>query len=213
MAAGPVVNDLFELNGDSFIPIFYHLGGEAGSGLASSRANFYQLQYTPYMWFNGSDDAGFDYDNWGEDLAAHQQQETDVTIKVSAVAEGPLVRGSAEVCIEDGGVSRDMRIYFAQVLDNFPDSPTYYRYAGRQAVSQDVTVEAGQCLDVDVMMVMPSLDQGRPEDFVMVVWAQEPLPTAPAEIFQIATGGLRFPIPPGSLKDQEIQHLNEDQVR
>jgi len=211
VAAGPVVNDLYQAHEDNFIPIYYHLGGEGGSGLASSRANFYQLQYTPYMWFNGSDDAGYEYEDWNEDFFAHEQQETDVTIKVLAVAEAPMLRVSAEVCIEDQGVARDMRIHFAQVLDNFPDSPTYYRFAGRQGQTRDVTVEAGQCLDVTTTMVMPSLDEERPEDFAMVVWAQEPLPTAPAEIFQVAIGNLRTVIPSGSMDDQEIQEPNEDQ--
>ena len=207
-----MVNQLFEQHGNDFIPIFYHIGGEAGSGLASSRADFYQLQYTPYMWFNGMDDAGYDYDDWGEDLAAHQQQETDVTIDVRTAIEGLLLRVSAQVCIEDGGVSRDMRIHFAQVLDNFPDVPTYYRYAGRQGQSRDVTVEAGQCLDVSTMMVMPSLDQERPEDFAVVAWAQEPQAVAPAEIFQVAIGGRQRPIHPESLGDQEFQIPNEDQA-
>ena len=58
---------------------------------------------------------------------------------------------------------------------------------------------------------MPSLDQGRPEDFAMVVWAQDPLPMAPAEVFQVAIGGLRMPIPAGPLDDQEVQEPHEDQ--
>ncbi len=206
-----MVNDLFELHGDSFIPIFYHLGGEAGSGLASSRANFYQLQFTPYMWFNGADDAGYDYADWGDDLGVHQEQETDVTIDVFTALEGPILRVFAKVCIEEGGLPRDMRIFTLQVIDNFPDSPTYYRNAGRQGQSKDVTLEAGQCIDVDTLAVMPSLDLERPEDFAVIVWAQEPLSTAPAEIFQVAIGGRRRPISPESLIDQKIQEAAEDQ--
>ena len=205
-----MVNDLFEAHGDNFIPFFCHLGGEAGSGGASSRANFYELQYTPYLWLNGADDAGYDYPDWEGDLAAHQGQETDVTIGIFTKIEGPILRVSAAVCIEDGGVGRDMRIYIAQVLDNFPESASYYRNALRQVQSKDVTVEAGQFVDVPAIMVLPDLDLGRPEDLGVVVWAQEPLGSAPAEIFQAAIGGRRRPISPESLTDQ-IKELNENQ--
>ncbi|MCK5377950.1 MAG: hypothetical protein KAJ78_01045 [Acidobacteria bacterium] len=179
--------------------------------MASSRANFYQLQFTPYMWFNGADDAGYDYADWGDDLGVHQEQETDVTIDVFTALEGPILRVFAKVCIEEGGLPRDMRIFTLQVIDNFPDSPTYYRNAGRQGQSKDVTLEAGQCIDVDTLAVMPSLDLERPEDFAVIVWAQEPLSTAPAEIFQVAIGGRRRPISPESLIDQKIQEAAEDQ--
>ncbi|MEN8162511.1 MAG: hypothetical protein ABFS37_00140 [Acidobacteriota bacterium] len=206
-----MVNDLFEAYGDNFIPIFCHLGGEAGSGGASSRANFYELRYTPYLWLNGVDDAGYDYSQWERDLAAHQGQETDVTIDILTKTEGPLLRVSATVCIEDGGVGRDMRIYIAQVLDNFPESPTYYRNALRQVQNEVVTVEAGQCVEVPGIMVLPDLDLGRPEDYGVVVWAQEPLANAPAEVFQAAIGGRRRPISQDSLTDPEIRESNETQ--
>lgn len=212
MAAGPVVDRLFDENTDDYIPIFYHLGGEAGSGLASSRSNFYQLEYTPYMWFNGDDDAGFDSSQWESDLAAHQEQETDVTIRIFTTIQSPLLRVSATVCIEDGGESRAMRIFFAQVLDNFPESSTYYRNAARQGQSRDVSVEVGQCVDVEALMVLPAIDQEREDDFAVIVWAQEPHGTAPAEIFQVAIGGRKRPFPPDSLGEPITQVPHEDQA-
>ena len=152
-----MVDDLSDTYGDAFIPVFCHLGGEAGSGGAAARANFYDLQYTPYLWLNGADDAGYDYVDWTGDLVAHLGQETDVTIRIVTSTEGPILSVSATVCIEEMGVDRALRVFIAQVLDHFPDSSGYYRNALRQVQDVDIAVQGGHCVDVDTMMVLPPL--------------------------------------------------------
>jgi hypothetical protein len=202
-----VVNDLYERYGDDFIPVFYHLGGDAGRSWSSNRADFYNLRYTPYMWFNGADDGGYDSDDWEDRLLAHQEQETDVTIDVFTTIEGSILMTSAKVCIEEDGVSRDMRIVFSQVLDNYPESPTYYRNALRGGTTENVSVEAGSCVDVSTIMMLSRLDRESPERFGVIVWAQEPVVKAPAEIYQVAVGGRRRSVSPQSRSSRSAEEL------
>ncbi len=200
-----MVDQLLEDYGDRFIPVFLHLGGEAGSGVASSRATFYDLMYTPYMWFNGDGDGGYDADTWEEDLLEKMGHETDVTLTVWAVpGESILMTIHTVACIEPGGEERTLRIYMGQVLDHFPESPTYYRNAMRQLFHNDVTLVPGECTEVEELTLLPPNDQERSDDVRFVAWAQEPLSRGPAEIFQATTGVMRRTISPDDVNGENL---------
>jgi len=200
-----VVQELLERYGDNFIPVFYHLGGEAGRSWSNNRADFYNLRYTPYLWFNGADDAGYNSDTWEDRLRTHLEQETDVTIDIFTSIKGPILTTLAKVCIEEDGVSRDLRMVFSQILDNFPQTANYYRNALRGGTTENVFVNAGSCVDVSTLMVISQTDVESPENFGVIVWAQEPVAIAPAEVYQVAIGGRRLSIPPESRSIRKVR--------
>lgn len=179
-----MVSDLFDNNPQTFIPIYYHLNGVPNQPWCFTRANFYTLQYTPYLWLDGSYDAGYTYTQWNSDFATHSAVSTDVSIAVESFRAGDRLDTRASVCIDAAGTGKDLRLYFVQVLDHYPVSPTYYRNAFRQVSTEDVTVAAGACVDAGATMTLKTEDMAQTADIGIVVWAQEQLASAPAEIYQ-----------------------------
>ncbi len=113
---------------------------------------------------------------------------TDVTIVLSAVhVSGSTYEITATVCVESEGIGKTMRIYIAQVLDHWPPSPTYHRNGLKQiAGTADVTVAPGNCQDVVRTFTFDSDSWTAKPDIRIVAWAQEPLSTFPAEVYQAA---------------------------
>ncbi len=178
---------MFDNNQQTFVPIYYHLTGGAYQTWCGTRANFFTLQFTPYLWLDGSYDAGFTYDQWINDLAIQELAPTDVTIGVNAFRGGLGLDVRATICVEPGGVGKDMRIYVVQVLDHWgSDTSWYYRNAFRQVVIEDVTVAAGACVDLHASMSVKDGDVAQAADIGVVVWAQEPATSGPAETYQAA---------------------------
>ncbi len=185
MSAGPVVSDMMDNNAATFVPVYYHLNSlVAGQPWCTTRADFFSLQYTPYLWLDGSYDAGYTYNAWINDLAVEEQATTDVTIDITAFRGGSAVDVTATVCVEAAGTGKDMRVYFVQVLDHFPSTETYYRNAFRQVRTSDVTVAAGACVEVDAAMTLKDVDLAQAGDGGIIVWAQDPLSSAPADTYQ-----------------------------
>ena len=178
---------MFDNNPQTFVPIFYHLNGSANQQWGYTRAKFFALEYTPYLWLDGSNDAGYTYNSWVNDLGIQEIVPTDVTIDINAFRGGADLDVRATVCIEPGGVGKDLRIYVLQVLDHYGSAASwYYRNAFRQVATVDVNVAAGACVDIQKSMILKDVDMLQLQDLGVVVWAQEPLATAPADTFQTA---------------------------
>lgn len=137
------------------------------------------------MWW-GDEDGGSSSGAWNGDILARLGDSTDVTIDVEAFRGGLDLDVRSNICIEPTGTGRSMRVYFVQVLDHFPASPSYSRNAFRQVFTQDVTIAAGACVEVEKLMALKDADALQPEDIGIVVFAQEPLSGGPAEIYQTA---------------------------
>jgi len=182
-----VVSDLFDANPTTFIPVYYHLGTSvAYKPWCTTRFDFYGVTLMPYMWWDGWLDGSYTYADWNADLAARQAVPTDMTIGMSSTILVDQLVVDADVCVEAGGTTKDVRVYFVVILDHYPDDATYYRNAFRQVYTQDVNVPAGDCVHLDHSFTLEALDLGRPEDVGAVVWAQDPLSSGPAEIHQAA---------------------------
>lgn len=178
-----MVSGYFDTYAEDFIPIFYNLNGTGYQPWCGTRANFYSLAYVPRMWW-GDEDGGGSSAAWEADILARRDVLTDVTIDIEAFRGGDQLDVRATVCIESGGVAKDMRIYVAQILDHFPAAPVYSRNAFRQVQTQDVSLSAEACIDIQKVMTLKADDLSRLEDIGIVIWAQAPLTGGPAEIYQ-----------------------------
>jgi hypothetical protein len=123
---------------------------------------------------------------------------TDVTIELSATELGEREwTVHAEVCVEAGGASRTVRMYAVQVLDNFPSNPHYSRNTFRQAApTEDVMLEGGACTDYNATFIFDQESWDARSDIKIIVWAQAPVATWPADVDQAAEMGWPFPSPP-----------------
>jgi hypothetical protein len=179
-----VVSDLWDSNPDTFVPVFYHLSGDGYAPLAPVRHTFLGNPLLPHLHLDGVVDGEIYYDDWPADFAARQPVATDTTITMSTTVDVDELQVSAQVCVEAGGTTKDMRVYMVQVLDHYPDSEMYYRSCSRQMGTEDVNVAAGSCVAVNGYFTLDALDLSRLEDVGVVDWAQEPLSAAPAEVYQ-----------------------------
>ncbi len=80
------------------------------------------------------------------------------------------------VCIESGGTGKSMRINMVQVLDHWPNSPTYHRNGFKQAATyQDVTLAPGECAVVQRNFTFDGTSMSRTDDIRIIAWAQRPV--------------------------------------
>ena len=167
----------------------------------TTRANFYSVAYTPTTWFDGCVEANYYpstaqlYTEYNNRYNARKAVPTDVTIDLVAKETGSWeydVR--ATVCVEPAGTGKTMRIYMAEVLDNWPSWPTYSRNTLRQAFDlKDFTIAAGECAEVVHRFTFYAPEQASPEDIKIIAWAQQPLSSAPADVYQ--AGRMTWPFP------------------
>ncbi len=187
---------------DDFYLVQIHASGSYYISWGGSRMNFYGVTGTPWAWFDGVlenyggyGDTTLDYNRYHASYNTRKAVPTDVTIEQVANETGAWewdVR--ATVCVEPTGTGKTMRIYMVEVLDNWPSWPTYSRNTLRQAkATTDVTVAAGECAEVVRHFVFYAPEQGAPDDIKIIAWAQAPLSSAPAEVYQ--AGRMTWPFP------------------
>lgn len=114
---------------------------------------------------------------------------TDVTIDLSAEqVSGQTYRVTAVVGLESGGTAKTLRIHMAQVLDHWPATPAYHRNGFKQAVPpQNLTLTPGDSQVVENLFTFDAESWVHQEDMKIVAWAQAPVVSAPAEVYQAAT--------------------------
>lgn len=168
----------------------YHRYDQYGTAWGDGRADFYATafgNYVPHMIYDGVVDAGSDdtaYRPWYESRATLP---TDVTLEPVVFVDGRMCRVETTVCLEPGGTPRTLRLYTAQLLDDFPDEWDYSRNTFQQAApAKDLALDQSGCGVVTSTLVLDALATSRPKDLVVVVWAQEPLASGPAEVAQAA---------------------------
>jgi hypothetical protein len=134
------------------------------------------------------------WSSWDPDTAARLAIPTDVTIELAA-QEGATAdewHVTATVCIEPGGAGKSMRIYLAEVLDNFPVGAHFTRNGLRQvADTEDIVLAAGACTDVMRTFMFDATTMAQIEDVAIIGWAQDDLTFGPAEVFQ--AGQMNWP--------------------
>lgn len=111
---------------------------------------------------------------------------TDVTIGLAAfqlIDENFQV--DTTVCVEPGGLGKTMRVYVVQSLDQYPLPRAYDRHTLMQGLDGlDVTVAAGACEVVSQTIKFDPDSWGLFDQIQLTAWAQEPLPSDPAEVYQ-----------------------------
>ena len=113
---------------------------------------------------------------------------TDVTIKIRSLQTvGTNFRFWADVCIEPGGTSKTMRIYMVQVLDHWPSGlRNGFKLA---AVTEDITLSPGECQTVEREFTFDSHSWANQDNIKIIAWAQNPLTSGPAEVYQTTVLG------------------------
>ncbi len=111
---------------------------------------------------------------------------TDVTIDFTVQQYiGETFDISTTVCVEPGGVGKTMRIHLVQSLDAYPTSRSYNRHTVMQGLAGvDVAVASGSCEIVDQAITFDATTWALFDQIQITVWAQEPLPSDPAEVYQ-----------------------------
>jgi hypothetical protein len=184
-----VVNTLIT-NYPRFVVVEYHVQDPPYSlPWCETRGAFYNIWGDGIPWFayDGLWDA-WPIANYEPALVQRLAVPTDVTLELSGVELAPdSWEFTAEVCVESGGVGKDMRIYMVQALDKYPPAYSYSRNTFQQAATtEDVTVAAGACVEIVRTFTFDALSMINPQDIVVMAWAQQPLPGIPAEVHQAA---------------------------
>ena len=182
----------------TFTLLQIHVGDDYGTAWGSSRWTFYFTgePLTPTVFLDGAcltmgaDSIAFAYTSYMACYNGRQAVATDVTIQLTGrLLSTPTGEFKAKVGIEAGGTGKTLRIYFAQVLDHYPASPTYSRYCFIQAAtalgSEDiVNVSPGTYQTVIGNFTLSGASLSDPNNVKIVAWAQDGVTK---EIWQAAT--------------------------
>ncbi len=219
---GPIFGQLIDNYPDTFAFVQIHHGDSYATGWGNARANFYtDFSGYPTSYFDGGlilRVGAHNYATLEGDYLDRRADLTDVTMELGGVEVGAQTYDiTVEVCIEEGGTAKTMRIYMVELLDNWPSSCTWCRTGFRQAATtQDVTLSPGECVQVTRTFTFDSTSWANQSDIRMVAWAQEPQSSSPpsnrAEIYQ---GVIEFwPLEPlgapNDMCEMAINLTNED---
>ena len=143
----------------------------------------------PFFVYNGLT-APADWNTYEAQYLSQLTVTTDVTIDLSAAPSAGRDAAfdfTAHICVEPGGQAKPMRIYMVEVLDNYPELADFDRNGFRQAAAtEDIFGVPGGCIDVVKAMTLDATSMSRTEDVRIIAWAQEPLNSGPAEVYQAA---------------------------
>ncbi|MBN2446324.1 MAG: hypothetical protein JXO22_06355 [Phycisphaerae bacterium] len=181
-----------------------HIGDSYATAWGNARRTFYASggTGTPNCWFDGISQAYGAYTdvnqmyNWYNSLfKARDGIAADMTIQPFAESLGSnMYRVSARVCMEAGAPTRTMRFHMAQVLNNWPLSPSYSRNTFKQAAAYDlITLSAGECTVVENVFTLDADSAANPDDVKFIMWAQANNATGPAVVYQ--AGQMFWPFP------------------
>ena len=190
---------------DSFTAIQVHIGDSYATAWGGQRASFYGVGGTPTTWFDGVIECVGAYTNDSQMYSWYNTQRltrsnvpTDVTIELAGVESGSQTYDiTATVGIEAGGVGKDVKLHFVQVLDYYP---SYYDDRYRNCVIQHEaggihTLAPGESVTVTIPFTLSGVSWTYQEDAKIVVFAREPGSPAPREIYNAAVMSWPFTSP------------------
>ena len=173
---------------ETMVVVEYHLFDEYTTAWGDSRAAFFDTAYgtyTPHMIFDGSIDAGSDPYTFKGFYLDRQQVATDVTIASEVYAAGNWCQVESTVCLESGGTPGTVRVFTVQLLDHYPAQWGYSRNTFQQAAPvHEVDLEAGSCVELASQLTLDAIAASALEQVKIVVWVQEAVDAAPADIRQ-----------------------------
>ena len=186
-----------------------HASGGGSTAWSAARATFYGWTGTPMNMWDGWDEDYGGYGDYAQDYAryhgsylSHVDDPTDVTIELTGnEVSGSTYSVEAKVCIESGGTGKTMRIYVVQVLDHWPFTHAYHRNGFKQAADThgsepDITLADDECQTIVKEFTFDADSWANQDDIKIIAWAQEPLGSGPADVYQAAV--MVWPFPPSN---------------
>ena len=196
------IDHLLQDHPDSFIPMemFASSSSRYYSPWSRDRAlDFYDFPGYPTSWFDGVSEAVSSFNDWqgtynwylGK-IQARAVIPTDVTIDLTAVQTGnQMYDVTTTVGIEAGGNARTMHLYLAEVLDHYgiyDNSNIVPRNTFRQNVEEgfSITLHPGETTSFTRSVTFDNISWDDFGNVKMVAWAQLPLASGPADVFNAA---------------------------
>jgi hypothetical protein len=169
---------------DTFAGINVHLSDAYATSWGDMRWDLYDGYYIPHSVHDGLYDAD-PYTTYETKFLTRQAVPTDVTIDTQVFGGGDTWKVYVEVCIEAGGVGKDLKIWVAQILDHYligTGSPVRNALQTGNA-GVDVTLAPDQCAYLTETFVLDAPSVAQPDDVKFFAWAQDPT------FFQVPTSG------------------------
>jgi hypothetical protein len=99
----------------------------------------------------------------------------------------PSYEVQISLTLDEGAAPRTVRVYAVQLLDYYPNPPTYSRNCQRTATTtEDVALTPGETVLVTKTLQIDSVSAADPADMTIFAWAQVPNSSGPAEVYQSA---------------------------
>jgi hypothetical protein len=120
---------------------------------------------------------------------------TDVTIELSAVESGTQTYDvTAVVSVEPGGVGKEVKLHFVELLDYYPSSTDnrYRNCAMEHQAGGIFTLGPGDSVTATCSFFVSGTSWANLEDVKFLVFACEPGTPAPKEIYNCAVLGYPF---------------------
>jgi hypothetical protein len=167
--------------------ISIHCLDDYATDWGDARWLFYDTIFSgfPTFVYDGLED-GWPVETYEAKFLARRAIATDVTLALTAFELlDEYHQVDVTVCVEPGGTGKTVRVSVVQTLDHYPSPRGYDRHTVMQGLDGvDVTVAAGACELVSQTIKIDPVSWGLAEEIQLTAWAQEPLPSDPAEVYQ-----------------------------
>ena len=183
-------------HGDDFFSMQLHIGDAYSFAWTGQRQTFYGVTGTPTTWFDGVLSCVGAYTNDQQMVTWYNSQinsrlavPTDVTIELSAIESAAQTYDvTATVAIEPGGVGKEVKLHFVEVLDYYPSSADnrYRNCVVEHQAGGIYALEPGGSATVTLPFVLSGASWTYRENAKFVVFAREPGAPAPKEIYNTA---------------------------
>jgi hypothetical protein len=194
----PLIDDYYP---DNFKLLTIHLAPPLEIPWGSQRWSFYYVPpgYIPRIEVDGVLNyigyPGGPPGVWGNLINNRLAVPTDITIDVSLQqVVDQTFDIVANVCMEPSGAARTVRVWSVQLLDFWPayappGYPDRYRNCVMWAplVPQDIALAPDECVEVVETVTFDSDSWDNKQNIEVVVWAQEPAASPPAEVYQVGS--------------------------
>lgn len=177
---------------DTCFSIQIHAQDNYATNWGNARNIFYSVPGFPTVWIDGTVSQAGSYGspsaNYSQLRSRYLQRintPTDVTIEMcGSPVDGDTYSVTAVVGIENDGSSKTMNIHCAQVLHNYPSSPSFNYGCFKQAELQVVTLAPGVSQDVSFTFDLDDSSQSNSGNVFFIAWAQATNTSGPAEVYQ-----------------------------
>ncbi|NLG41703.1 MAG: hypothetical protein GX547_00510 [Phycisphaerae bacterium] len=192
--AGEAFGALLNSYPTTFAGIQIHIGDAYTRLWGAARATFYNVPGTPTACFDGviQEVGGAPGMSYIYQYNTRHFIPSDVEMligayEVSPPPTPPTYEVQIMLSLEPSGTAKTVRVYAAQVLDYYPASPLYSRNCFRNAAAaDDVALVPGGTVRITKTLQIDADSAAASRHMRLIVWAQAPNDSAPAEVYQAA---------------------------